>query len=101
MIATPCWPRAGPIGGAGVAFPAGICNLTYPLTRFATVPNLLARCPRQLEMCELAKCFCVFMIPARPVEIELDRRLASKERDEHADFAFFLANFVDLSAKVR
>src|SRR3989344_9315651 len=22
----PCWPKAGPIGGAGVAFPAGICN---------------------------------------------------------------------------
>ena len=25
---TPCWPRAGPTGGAGVALPAGICSFT-------------------------------------------------------------------------
>jgi hypothetical protein len=29
---TPCCPRAGPTGGAGVAFPAGRFNLTYALT---------------------------------------------------------------------
>ena len=29
---TPCCPRAGPTGGAGVALPAGICNLIYPVT---------------------------------------------------------------------
>ncbi len=34
-ILTPCWPRAGPTGGAGVALPAGICNLMYPSTFFA------------------------------------------------------------------
>src|ERR1019366_7227711 len=27
MMLTPCWPRAGPIGGAGVAAPALICSL--------------------------------------------------------------------------
>lgn len=31
MIFTPCWPRAGPTGGAGVALPAGICSLIYPV----------------------------------------------------------------------
>src|SRR6266567_3869621 len=35
MILTPCGPRAVPIGGAGLAFPAGICSLTTALTRFA------------------------------------------------------------------
>src|SRR5256885_5509532 len=35
MIFTPCWPRAGPTGGAGVALPAGICNFTWPITFFA------------------------------------------------------------------
>src|SRR5712691_6239239 len=30
MMLTPCWPRAGPTGGAGVAFPAGMCSLTNP-----------------------------------------------------------------------
>ena len=27
MIGSPCWPNAGPTGGAGVAAPAGIFNL--------------------------------------------------------------------------
>ena len=27
MMLTPCWPRAGPTGGAGVAWPAGIWSL--------------------------------------------------------------------------
>src|SRR6266403_80608 len=35
MMFTPCWPSAGPTGGAGVAFPAGICSLTCPITFFA------------------------------------------------------------------
>src|ERR1700736_746692 len=29
MMLTPCWPKAGPTGGAGVASPAGIWSLTY------------------------------------------------------------------------
>src|SRR2546426_909054 len=35
MILTPCWPRAGPTGGEGLAFPAGICSLTIACTFFA------------------------------------------------------------------
>src|SRR5690242_15935501 len=35
MILTPCGPRAVPTGGAGVAFPAGICNFTCAVTFFA------------------------------------------------------------------
>ena len=31
MMLTPCWPSAGPTGGAGVASPAGICSFTYPV----------------------------------------------------------------------
>ena len=34
---TPCCPSAGPTGGAGVALPAGICNLMYPVTFFAVM----------------------------------------------------------------
>ncbi len=40
-ILTPCCPSAGPTGGAGVAFPAGICNLIYPVTFFAIIRHLL------------------------------------------------------------
>ncbi len=35
IILTPCWPRAEPTGGAGLAFPAGICSLITALTFFA------------------------------------------------------------------
>src|SRR5690606_32191558 len=30
MMLTPCWPSAGPTGGAGVAAPAWICSLMTP-----------------------------------------------------------------------
>lgn len=32
MMLTPFAPRAGPTGGAGLAFPAGKANLMYPET---------------------------------------------------------------------
>src|SRR5215213_10624649 len=35
MMLTPCWPSAGPIGGAGFAFPAGTCSLIYAVIFFA------------------------------------------------------------------
>src|SRR6266540_1114464 len=35
MMFTPCWPSAGPTGGAGFAFPAGSCSLICPVIFFA------------------------------------------------------------------
>jgi hypothetical protein len=35
MIARPRWPSAGPIGGDGLAAPAGTCNFRNPVTFFA------------------------------------------------------------------
>src|SRR5215475_7159213 len=35
MIARPRWPSAGPIGGEGLAAPAGTCNFRKPVTFFA------------------------------------------------------------------
>src|ERR1700689_1166231 len=35
MMLTPCWPSAGPTGGAGFACPAGICKRMMPVTSFA------------------------------------------------------------------
>src|SRR5688500_6282012 len=34
MMLTPCWPRAGPTGGEGLALPAGSCSFTYPVIFF-------------------------------------------------------------------
>src|SRR5436309_4531573 len=49
IMFTPCCPRAGPTGGAGLAFPAGICNLTRVLTSFAKT------CPFPLQPLDLRK----------------------------------------------
>ena len=44
MMFTPCWPSAGPTGGAGFALPAGIWSFTNALIDFAMfVPS--CSCP--------------------------------------------------------
>src|SRR5688500_9406084 len=85
MMATPCWPSAGPIGGAGVALPAAICNLTYARIRFAiTVPFVVERLALSLGL----------------QEIELDRGLAAEEGNEHLHLAPLLVDLVDLAPEV-
>src|SRR4029453_7893997 len=42
MMLTPCWPSAGPTGGAGLADPAGICSLMRGRTFFAMRPSRVA-----------------------------------------------------------
>src|SRR5215475_7242453 len=37
IMLRPRWPSAGPIGGDGLAAPAGTCNLRNPVTFFAIV----------------------------------------------------------------
>src|SRR5215213_1256522 len=58
MMFTPAWPRAGPTGGAGVAAPAGICSLIYPVIFFAIGSS---------DLLHLR-------------EVELDRRLPAEDR---------------------
>src|SRR5690349_1729736 len=40
MMFTPCWPRAGPTGGDGLALPAVICSFTIAWTFFAMLEPL-------------------------------------------------------------
>src|SRR5215475_12380241 len=40
MMLTPCWPRAGPTGGEGLALPAGICSFTSAWTFLAMSESL-------------------------------------------------------------
>src|ERR1051326_6867963 len=44
MMLTPCWPSAGPTGGAGFAAPAAICNLICPVIFFAIIRNGVMEC---------------------------------------------------------
>src|SRR5438067_1103031 len=59
MMLTPCWPSAGPTGGAGVALPAGIWSLTYPVIFFIGGPLSVGMCeggasvPRRLRRCRV------------------------------------------------
>src|SRR3972149_5694136 len=61
MMLAPCWPRAGPTGGAGVALPASSWSLMMARIFFA-----IALEPLHLE------------------EIQLHRRLAAEKGDEDA-----------------
>src|SRR5690554_5602575 len=92
MMLTPCWPRAGPIGGAGVASPALIWSLIRPATFFlggmmpsvlswadavgddpvASPPRVRGGSPAQSDLGDL-------------VERELDRGLPAEDRDEHLE----------------
>src|SRR5205085_8143863 len=48
MMLTPCWPSAGPTGGAGLACPAGICSLMTLMTFLAISTSLVVRAPGRI-----------------------------------------------------
>src|SRR5712691_7162035 len=75
MMFTPCWPSAGPTGGAGVAFPAGMCSLMYPVIFF--ISDLL-----HLQ------------------ELELDGSRAPEDRHHHLESGSVFVHFLDLAREV-
>src|ERR1700689_4803143 len=98
MMLTPCGPSAVPTGGAGVAFPAGICSFTEPVIFFAILNR--AQCPpewravrsfHQIYLCGL------FDLQ----EVQLDRGCAAKNRDQHAQGVALRIDLVDLALEVR
>src|SRR5262245_44617905 len=81
MMLTPCWPSAGPTGGAGVASPAGICSLTYPVIFLAmTLPRL--------QLLDLQ-------------ELELNRRRATEDRDHDLQCRAVEIDVLDDAGEVR
>src|SRR6476619_3908807 len=99
MMLTPCWPRAGPTGGAGLAMPALICSLTMAasffffggisLASFLVVRIRAVRYPERWV--------------AKPVrsdlgdlgERQLDGRLAAEDRDQHLELLGVRIDLVD------
>src|SRR3954463_14874477 len=77
MMFTPCWPRAGPTGGAGLAAPAGTWSLISVRTLRAIGLDLL-----------------------HLVEADFDRSLASKDRHKHAELAGVVPDFRDLTGEI-
>src|SRR5213078_695835 len=76
MMFTPCWPSAGPTGGAGLAAPAGIWSFTSAVTVFFAIVS-----PRLLERLHLQ-------------EVQLHRRRAPEDGHHHLDLAALLIHLV-------
>src|SRR5580658_11331946 len=101
MILSCAWPSAGPTGGAGVAFPAAICNFTNPVTFFAMIPSrtsnadcqfpIADRVPenRRLEIENALRHFLHL------VKLQLHRSRAAKNCDHHLHRLAILIHFVD------
>src|SRR5690606_36573740 len=73
MMLTPCWPSAGPTGGAGLAPPAGHCSFTIATTFFAT----FAPSPRPPSPA------CASLGPARPYALRARERRARPASRAH------------------
>src|SRR3954451_16819521 len=84
MMFTPCWPSAGPTGGAGLAWPPGIWSLMRVRTFFAMSRPCV---PSLVELLDL-------------VEAELDRNLALEDVDEHLQLLLVRVDVDDLAVEV-
>src|SRR5436309_9927536 len=78
MMLTPCWPSAGPTGGAGVAAPASICSLMIAASFFLGGISSSS----VLDLRYLA-------------ERQLDRRLTTEDRDQHLQLLCVRIDFID------
>src|SRR5438552_12741638 len=78
MMLTPCWPSAGPTGGAGLACPPGICSLISVRTFLATSVQL-------------------FYL----VEGQLNGDLPLEDVDEHLELLLIRIDVDDLAVEVR
>src|SRR4051795_11953382 len=81
MMLTPCWPRAGPTGGAGFACPPGIWSLISVRTFFAL----------QIPLVELL----------HVVESDLDRHLPLEDVHHHLELLAVGVHVGDLAVEVR
>src|SRR3954471_3576359 len=77
MMLTPCWPNAGPTGGAGLAAPAGTWSLISVRTLRAIWLDLL-----------------------HLVETDFDRSLTAKDRHKDAQLAGVVHDFRDLAREI-
>src|SRR5215211_7262326 len=87
MMLMPCWPRAGPTGGAGDAWPPAAWSLMVVRTFFA-MASLDGTRGWSSDLLDL-------------VEADLDRRLAAEDRDEHLELRGVLVDLGDLAGEVR
>src|SRR6266850_3896213 len=108
MMLTPCWPSAGPTGGAGFACPAGICNLICPVIFFAIrflilIFILIESWPRHPSIrirstIKIKKRLLAFF--HLPI-LQFDRRIAAKYVHCYFQFAAIRFNFLDYATEIK
>src|SRR5687767_8145944 len=94
MMFRPRWPSAGPIGGEGLALPAGTCSLISPTTFFAMLSPWWVQADTE------------FTVPS-PVlsllylaKLEFHGSGTSKNGDRHAQAAFLVIHVLDRSLEI-
>src|SRR5450432_3867982 len=97
MMLTPCWPRAGPTGGAGVAAPAWICSLMRAATFFLGGISVLARSGLVVGVLKLVRRVAgSSRLDLRDLaEGQLDRGLAAEDRDQDLELLAVCADLGD------
>src|SRR4051794_22362566 len=93
MMLMPCWPRAGPTGGAGEAWPPGACSLICVRTFFMNLPFAC----QSLASSRLRRRHSYLL---DLVVADLDRGLAPEDRDEDLEPGGVLVDLGDLAGEV-
>src|SRR5580658_5180132 len=97
MILTPCGPSAVPTGGAGVAFPAGICSFTEPVIFFAMTKFSFTYTKAPVTRSTSGTLCGLFDLQ----EVQFHRGRAAKNRDQHAQRIALRIDLVHLALEVR
>src|SRR2546423_4129153 len=96
MMLMPCWPSAGPTGGAGEACPPGAWSLMVVRTFFTGSPPRGVQ-PREFERRHHVSDSKLLHL----VEADLDRRLATEDGYQDLQAGGVLVDLGDLAAEVR
>src|SRR6516225_575383 len=100
MMLTPCWPSAGPTGGAGLACPAWICSLISPATFFfgamgVDVPLSFSVISARLRTVSGRPRAEIALDLGDLVEGQFDRCFAAEDGHQHLELLLFGVDLAD------
>src|SRR4029079_12645575 len=97
MMLTPCWPSAGPTGGAGVAAAALICRVTTARTFFF---GAMFASPPAVQTAATRRPPAVGLDLRHLVEGQLDRCLRVEDVDQHLELGLVGVDLADRAVEV-
>src|SRR6185503_8167586 len=97
MMFRPRWPSAGPIGGLGLALPAGTCNLMNPTIFFAMYFSWWVQTDAESMTARvLPGLLRLFDLP----EFEFDGRRPPENRHRHAQLRLVVVHVFDRAVEI-